>query len=52
MSEIPFVKALGDELERAIAARRVTYDLARQMPGATEVPTSAFGDQIIRSMPA
>ena len=37
-------------LERAIAAGKVTYDLARQMPGATEVSTSTFGDQIIASM--
>jgi isocitrate dehydrogenase len=39
-------------LEHAIKSKRVTYDLARQMPGATEVSTSAFGDQVIRSMPA
>jgi isocitrate dehydrogenase len=39
-------------LENAIKARRVTYDLARQMPGATEVSTSAFGDQIIQGMSA
>jgi isocitrate dehydrogenase len=37
-------------LEHAIAAKHVTYDLARQMPGATEVATSAFGDQIIKGM--
>jgi isocitrate dehydrogenase len=37
-------------LENAIKSKRVTYDLARQMPGATEVSTSAFGDQVIRSM--
>ena len=37
-------------LEKAIASGRVTYDLARQMPGTTEVSTSAFGDQIIASM--
>jgi isocitrate dehydrogenase len=39
-------------LENAIKSRRVTYDLARQMPGATEVSTSAFGDQIIKGMTA
>jgi isocitrate dehydrogenase len=39
-------------LENAIKSKRVTYDLARQMPGATEVPTSAFGDQVIRGMAA
>ena len=37
-------------LENAIAAKHVTYDLARQMPGAVEVSTSGFGDQIIKGM--
>jgi isocitrate dehydrogenase len=39
-------------LENAIKSKRVTYDLARQMPGATEVPTSVFADQIIKGMSA
>jgi isocitrate dehydrogenase len=39
-------------IEKAIAARTVTYDLARQMPGATEVSTSGFGDAIIKGMSA
>ena len=39
-------------LENAIKAKRVTYDLARQMPGSTEVSTSRFGDQIIAGMTA
>ncbi|MDB4880138.1 MAG: isocitrate dehydrogenase, NADP-dependent [Gemmatimonadetes bacterium] len=39
-------------LEEAIRSKRVTYDLARQMPGATEVSTSAFADQIIKGMGA
>jgi isocitrate dehydrogenase len=39
-------------MEQAIGARTVTYDLARQMQGATEVPTSGFGDAIIRAMNA
>ena len=34
-------------LQGAISAKRVTYDLARQMEGATEVATSTFADQII-----
>ena len=34
-------------IERAIGAKQVTYDLARQMEGSTEVSTSAFADQII-----
>ncbi len=37
-------------VEKAIAAKTVTYDLARQMPGATEVSTSKFGDAIIAGM--
>jgi isocitrate dehydrogenase len=37
-------------LENGIKSKRVTYDLARQMPGATEVSTSAFADQIIKGM--
>ncbi len=37
-------------LERAIGARRVTYDLARLMPGATEVSTSAFAECIIEHL--
>jgi isocitrate dehydrogenase len=37
-------------IERAIASRRVTYDLARQMPGSSEVSTSAFADGIIAGM--
>jgi isocitrate dehydrogenase len=37
-------------MERAIEAKTVTYDLARQMPGATEVSTSKFGDAVIAGM--
>ncbi|MBI1966680.1 MAG: isocitrate dehydrogenase (NADP(+)) [Gemmatimonadetes bacterium] len=37
-------------LERAIGTKRVTYDLARQMPGATEVSTSSFADVIIEHL--
>jgi len=37
-------------VENAIKTKRVTYDLARQMPGSTEVSTSAFGDGIIAGM--
>ena len=39
-------------LENAIKSKKVTYDLARQMPGATEVSTSTFADQIIKGMSA
>jgi len=37
-------------IEKTIQERRVTYDLARQMEGATELKTSQFGDAIIANM--
>jgi len=37
-------------IERAIGTKQVTYDLARQMTGATELKTSQFADVIIASM--
>jgi len=37
-------------MDGAIAARRVTYDFARQMEGATEIKCSEFGDAIIAKM--
>ena len=39
--------AIGRGLGGAIRSRRVTYDLARLMAGATEVSTSAFAECII-----
>ncbi len=42
--------AIVKGIEGAIGARRVTYDLARQMPGATEVRTSAFADAVIQHL--
>jgi len=43
-------KLIVKGVENAIKAKRVTYDLARQMKGATEVSTSAFGDAVISGM--
>jgi isocitrate dehydrogenase len=37
-------------LNGAIASRRVTYDFARQMEGATEIKCSQFGDNIVEHM--
>jgi isocitrate dehydrogenase len=37
-------------LNGAIGSKRVTYDFARQMEGATEIKCSAFGDNIIAHM--
>lgn len=39
-------------IEGAIADGTVTYDLARQMSGATKVPTSGFADAIVKHLPA
>jgi isocitrate dehydrogenase len=37
-------------LERTIASKRVTYDLARMIPGSTELKTSEFADAMIGNM--
>lgn len=37
-------------VEKAIMSKRVTSDFSSQMDGATEVSTSAFGDEIIKNM--
>src|SRR5690606_20711450 len=37
-------------IENSIAAKRVTYDLARLIEGATELKTSEFADAVIEHM--
>src|SRR6266404_2211751 len=37
-------------LNGAIGSKRVTYDFARLMPGATEIKCSAFGDNVVTHM--
>jgi isocitrate dehydrogenase len=37
-------------MEKAIMSKKVTYDFARQMPGATQVSCSGFGDVMIANM--
>ena len=37
-------------MERTYAQKRVTYDLERQMEGATLVPCSGFGSAVIENM--
>ncbi len=39
-----------DRIEGAIGARTVTYDLERQMEGATKVSCSGFGEAIVNHM--
>jgi isocitrate dehydrogenase len=42
--------AIISAMDRTIGQKIVTYDFARQMEGATEVSTSAFGDALIRNL--
>ncbi|MFN7117430.1 MAG: NADP-dependent isocitrate dehydrogenase [Saprospiraceae bacterium] len=37
-------------IEKSISGKRVTYDFARLMDGATEIKCSEFGDEIIKNM--
>ena len=37
-------------MQKAIMSKKVTYDFARQMPGATQVSCSGFGDVMIANM--
>jgi len=37
-------------MDKAIGAKKVTYDFARLMPGATEVKCSQFADELIKAM--
>jgi isocitrate dehydrogenase len=39
-------------IARTIGQKRVTYDLERQMPGATKLRTSEFASAIIENMAA
>ncbi len=42
--------ALITAMDKAIAAKTVTYDFARLMDGATEVKCSEFGDALIKAL--
>jgi isocitrate dehydrogenase len=37
-------------IEMTVRQKKVTYDLARQMEGATELKTSQFADAVIANM--
>jgi isocitrate dehydrogenase len=39
-----------EAMERTIEGKTVTYDLARQMEGATTVPTSVFAERIVDNL--
>jgi isocitrate dehydrogenase len=42
--------ALIGAMDKAIAGKRVTYDFARMMEGATEVKCSEFADELIKGL--
>jgi len=46
----PAADLIVNGIKAAIAAKKVTYDLERQMEGATLLSCSAFGDEIVRRM--
>ncbi len=43
-------KMVEDAIERTILAKTVTYDLHRQMEGATKVSCSGYAEEIIKNM--
>ena len=43
--------AVKEAVKRTVAAKTVTYDLARQMEGAKEVKCSAYADAVIANLP-
>jgi isocitrate dehydrogenase len=50
MGWVEAADAIITAMDRTIGEKIVTYDFARQMQGATEVPTSAFADALIRNL--
>jgi isocitrate dehydrogenase len=42
--------AIISAMDKAIASKRVTYDFARQMEGATEIKCSQFADELIKGL--
>ena len=45
-------RLIEDSMERTICQKKVTYDFARLMPGATKVKTSEFATYMIENMAA
>ncbi len=41
---------ISSAFEKTVSQGIVTYDFARQMEGATEVPTSGFADALIGNL--
>jgi isocitrate dehydrogenase len=47
---VPAADRIYRGMEKTIEQKRVTYDFARLMEGATEVKCSQYGDAIIENM--
>jgi isocitrate dehydrogenase len=45
-------RLIEDSMERTISQKKVTYDFARLMQGATQVKTSEFATSMIENMAA
>jgi isocitrate dehydrogenase len=50
MSWVEAADLIIGAMERSISSRRVTYDFARLMEGATQVSCSGFGEVMIEHM--
>ncbi len=50
MGWVEAADAIIAAMDKTIGQKIVTYDFARLMEGATEVPTSAFGDALIKNL--
>jgi isocitrate dehydrogenase len=50
MGWIEAADAIIAAMDKAIANKRVTYDFARQMEGATEIKCSQFADELIKGL--
>lgn len=50
MGWLEVAEMITNALDKAISSKRVTYDFARTMEGATELKCSEFGDEIIKNM--
>ena len=46
----PGADLIENAIERTILEKKVTYDLARLMEGATQVKTSEFADAVIANL--
>ena len=50
MGWTPAADVIENAIERTILEKKVTYDLARLMEGATQVKTSEYADAVIANM--